>query len=254
MNCSRPGRDGSPADTTFAPTVSRNGLASRVRTGPSAFRVEISLPRPPPSPPGREPAGFPKGGCGRWRSRPARDRWACTSGGRGGRSERSADPFVPRAWRKTPTPAGTITFAGLGRWSRAAYATGTVGFCRKRARIVIALWDSAFGTAAAPVWSAFGAKAPYGVFPPLATLRRPQFRGFSGGCPPSSRGRSNALPRRRARCCEPRGCSGPRLARGAEARPPSSRASRPTFPVRHWPGRRRTGASPWPRRRWGGGW
>ena len=249
MNCSRPGRDASPADTTFAPTVSRNGLASRVTTGPSAFRGEISLPRPPPSPPGREPAGFPKGGCGRWRSRPARDRWACTSGGRGGRSERSEDPFVPRAWRRTPTPAGTITFAGPGRWSSAAYATGTVGFCRKRAPHCHSALGFRFRNRGGARLVCIQCQSAVRGLPAVGDAASPGIQGFfqelsplfagSIECPPSTA--CAVLRAARLLWASPR-------ARG-RARPPSSRASRPTFPVRHWPGRRRTGASPWPRRR-----
>ena len=254
MSCSRPGGGGSPVATTSPKKVSRSGLASRVWTGGSALQVGISLPLPPPSRLGREPVGFPKSGCGTWRSRRGRDRSACMFGGRGGWLERSDGPCVPPAWTKTPTSAETITFAGAGRWSRAACATGTAGFCRKRAHIVRARWDSGSETAASPAWFVFSARASFEASKRPAASLRLEFWGSSACCPASSRRRWTAFLRRRARCCAPRGCSGPRLARGAQARSPSFRASRPSLLARLGPGRRRIGASRWPRRPWVGGW
>ena len=179
MSCSRPGGGGSPVATTSPKKVSRSGLASRVWTGGSALQVGISLPRPPPSRLGREPVGFPKSGCGTWRSRRGRDRSACMFGGRGGWLERSDGPFVPPAWTKTPTSAETITFAGAGRWSRAACATGTAGFCRKRAHIVRARWDSGSETAASPAWFVFSARASFEASKRPAASLRLEFWGSS---------------------------------------------------------------------------
>ena len=168
--------------------------------------------------------------------------------------ERSDGPFVPPAWTKTPTSAETITFAGAGRWSRAACATGTAGFCRKRAPIVRARWDSGSKTAASPLvcvqcqgvvrsLETPGGVASPGVLGVFSVLSRVFAQAVDSL--PSAAG---------ARCCAPRGCSGPRLARGAQARPPSFRASRPSLLARLGPGRRRIGASHWPRRPWVGGW
>jgi len=148
------------------------------------------------------------------------ERRVCMYGRRAGRLGRCGDPFVPPAWTKTPKPAWTITFAGPGRWSRAAYVTDTVDFSRKPARIVRASSDFAFGIAAAPVWSVSSVKAPCAASPRRATPRRPEFRGFSGCCPPSSRSPMTAFLQRRALRCGPRVCSGPRLGRGVEAGPP----------------------------------
>ena len=226
MSCSRPGGGGSPVATTSPKKVSQSGLASRVWTGGSALQVGISLPRPPPSRLGREPVGFPKSGCGTWRSRRGRDRSACMFGGRGGWLERSDGPFVPPAWTKTPTSAETITFAGAGRWSRAACATGTAGFCRKRAHIVRARWDSGSETAASPAWFVFSARASFEASKRPAASLRLEFWGSSACCPASSRRRWTAFLRRRARCCAPRRLlwAAPR-ARGASATPFISRVA-----------------------------
>ena len=112
-----------------------------------------------------------------------------SGGGEGGRSD-AADPLSRLPGGRRRRRPGPSHFAGLGRWSRAAYATGTVGFCRKRAR---ALSDHAVKSASEPQ------RRPVGLHSvpkrrtgsSTAGWRRcvaPAIQGFLGGCPPSSRG------------------------------------------------------------------